>query len=150
MGSKPAGQAVLSSQTAPPRWAPVRVASFKDALRKSARDKLAWLRSAERQATATIQAVGAQWGAHRNYAARHFDGAIGKTAARLEKAASDPKAQAMMYHGCGAICGVIANQFDAGLLRARDAIKQIELAPLPTWQDILLDSRALVFGELGK
>jgi hypothetical protein len=51
-----------------------------------------------------------------------------------------------MHHGCGAICGAIANQLDAELLRPRDAIKQIEFAPRPTWQDIFLESRALIFG----
>ncbi len=87
-------------------------------------------RHGEQRATAIASALGETWDAHRGEAASKLGGAIGTAAAQLEKAAADLKAEVSMFHGCGNICGAIAYQFSEELLRARDGIKQVQLASL--------------------
>ena len=94
-------------------------------------------RHGERRAAVIVQALGGLWETQRSEAKDRFDGAIGSAAALLEKAAADLKAQVSMYHGCGAICGVIAHQFSEELLHARDAIQKTELTPLADWKNAL-------------
>src|SRR5690348_9804148 len=79
-------------------------------------------RQGEARAAAIIQVLGTQWDRHRADAEERFQEAVGDAGARLEKAAADLKSQVSMYHGCGGICGAIANQFGDELLHARDTI----------------------------
>jgi hypothetical protein len=94
-------------------------------------------RHGEARAVAIIQVLGTQWDRHRANAKERFQEAIGNAGAQLEKAAADLKSQVSMYHGCGGICGAIANQFSTELLHARDSIQKDELAPLANWEDAL-------------
>jgi hypothetical protein len=94
-------------------------------------------RQGQARAAATIHVLGTQWDSHRTEAQNRFEGAIGEVAVRLERAAADLRSQVSMYHGCGAICSAIANQFGTELLHARDAIEKVELAPLADWEEIL-------------
>jgi hypothetical protein len=94
-------------------------------------------RHGEARADAIVRVLGDQWEAHRGAAKSRFESAIGDVAARLEKAAADLKAEVSMYHGCGAICNVIAYQFGEELLHARDAVRKTELPALADWGDTL-------------
>ena len=94
-------------------------------------------RLGEARTAATIQVFGTQWNEHRADAKVRFQEAIGDAGARLEKAAADLRSQVSMYHGCGGICGAIANQFSTELLHARDSIEKVEFAPLANWEDAL-------------
>jgi hypothetical protein len=97
-------------------------------------------RHGEQRAAAIASTLGKAWDAHRGDAASTLDGAIATAAAQLEKAAADLKAEVSMFHGCGNICGAIAHQFSEELLRARDGIKQVELASLAGWEGVLRES----------
>ena len=94
-------------------------------------------RHGEERAGAIVRVLGDQWEVHRGAAKSRFEGAIGDVAARLEKAAADLKAEVSMYHGCGAICNVIAYQFGEELLHARDAVRKTEPPALARWDDTL-------------
>src|SRR5689334_18385971 len=94
-------------------------------------------RHGEVRAAAIIQVLGTKWDRHRADAKERLQESIGDAGARLEKAAADLKSQVSMYHGCGGICGAIANQFSTELLHARDSIEKVEFAPLASWEDAL-------------
>lgn len=94
-------------------------------------------RHGEARADAIVRVLGDQWEVHRGAAKSRFETAIGDVAARLEKAAADLKAEVSMYHGCGAICNVIAYQFGEELLHARDAVRKTEVPALADWDDTL-------------
>ncbi|MEZ5832008.1 MAG: hypothetical protein R3D05_12595 [Dongiaceae bacterium] len=106
-------------------------------------------RHGERHAIAIVGAVGTYWDAHRADAKSSFDGAIDNAATLLDKAASDLKAEVSMYHGCGAICDSIANQFAAEVLHARDLIRNVELAPLADWKGALDKSGVPLAADTG-
>jgi hypothetical protein len=90
-------------------------------------------RQGEQRAAAIAGALSESWDASRIRARDQFGSAIGAAASRLEKAASDIRAQVSMYHGCGSICGAIANRFGEELLLARAEIGRIELTPPADW-----------------
>jgi len=111
---------------------------------------LAGERTGEQRAAAIVDVLGQRWEAHRGDAKSRYAGAIADAATVLEKAASDLKAEVSMYHGCGAICNVIAYQFGTELLHARDAIRKSEFAPPPDWKDVVQESGISVEGDAGK
>jgi len=107
-------------------------------------------RTGEQRAAAIVDVLGQRWEAYRGDAKSRYAGAIADAGTVLEKAASDLKAEVSMYHGCGAICNVIAYQFGTELLHARDAINKSELAPLMDWKAVVQESGIPVDADTGK
>ena len=97
-------------------------------------------RHGEQRAAAIAGALGQTWDAHRGEAVSTLNSAVATASAQLEKAAADLRAEVSMYHGCGNICGAIAYQFSEELLRARDGIKQVQVASLSGWENVLRES----------
>lgn len=97
-------------------------------------------RDGEARADGIIGTLVIRWEGLHDEATGEFDRAIDNVGARLEKAAADLKAEVAMYHGCGAICSVIAYQFGEELLHTRDAVKKTEPPSLPAWADVLTQS----------
>ncbi|HET6160675.1 MAG TPA: hypothetical protein VFE34_20180 [Dongiaceae bacterium] len=94
-------------------------------------------RQGEQRAAIIVRMAGNQWEAYRGDARSRFGGAIGEASTLLEKAAADLKAEVSMYHGCGAICNVIAYQFGEELLHTRDKLRKTELPALTDWKSAL-------------
>jgi hypothetical protein len=97
-------------------------------------------RHGEQRAGAIIATLGDRWETLRGDSKSRFDGAIASVAAQLEKGVADIKAEVSMYHGCGAICNVIAYQFGEDILHTRDAVKETAAPTLPSWGETLEQS----------
>ena len=94
-------------------------------------------RQGEQRAAAIAAALTDRWEQYRGDATARLEAATGAAAARLEKAVADIRTEVSMYHGCGAICSVIAYQFGEELLHARDDIVKDQPALLPDWREAL-------------
>ena len=92
-------------------------------------------RDGEQRANAIVQVLGERWDEYREQAKTQFKQATAVTATRLEKAVADIRSEVSMYHGCGAICTVIAYQFGEEVLHARDDIAKGELTTLMDWRE---------------
>jgi len=94
-------------------------------------------RDGEQRANAIAQVIGERWDEYRENAKTQFKQVTVATATRLEQAVTDIRTEVSMYHGCGAICTVIAYQFGEEVLHARDDITKSEITTLTDWRDVL-------------